>query len=84
MAKEEMVFKLQRPLMTTEKEPHVLIYNEDRSVEGFLPMTEEVFNLFPESNVDGWAEQYKIFVKGMFDRETGNVDITEITEWQDW
>ena len=83
MAKE--IFKLQRPLVSTEPQVMVMIYNEDRSKEGFLPATPEVLDLFPEEPI--WEEglqvdPYKIFVYGTF--HYGEIDIVEIAPWQDW
>lgn len=42
-----MIFKLQRPLMCTGA-PTMMIYNEDRSIEGQVPMSAEVQALFED------------------------------------
>jgi len=50
------IFKLQRPLATSEPIPQVLIYNETRSVTGQIPTTPALEGLF--------EGEYKIFVWG--------------------
>lgn len=42
------VFKFQAPLFTTEREPKIMVYNEDRSWEGQVPMTEDMSKIFAE------------------------------------
>ena len=78
-----IIFKIQRPLETNDPVEHVLIYNKDRSCEGFISMTDEIRKLFPEEPIEGVGLPHKIFVRGVINKE-GVVDITHIEGWQDW
>lgn len=70
-----MIFKLQLPLASNEDAPPALLYNEDRSILHFVPVTPEVKELF----ADG---EYKIYIKGRLKR--GTVLIDEIVGEQEW
>ena len=73
-----MIFKIQKPLFSTDGKPY-LIYNEDRSIEsnnlqvGQIP---EIDNLFTDDEV-------KIYVKGYIDRKN-NLVINRKVVGQDW
>lgn len=69
-------WKLQLPLFTSIAVPECLIYNEDRSSVGQLPVTPEIEALFPRGIV-------KIFVRGTMDK-WGVVDIKERVPDEDW
>ncbi len=78
-----MVFKLQRSIATTEDFEQALIYNEDRSIMGQMTLEDDVKKLFPEEPIEGIGFPHKIFVKGTIDPK-GVIDITEVTDYQDW
>ena len=69
-------WKIQRSLYTNADVDQVLIYNKDRSVEGQMPLTENVLRLFPEGS-------HKIFVRGVMNKN-GSIDIRAVIEDQDW
>lgn len=53
------IFKLQRPTVTSADQELMLVYNRDRSWQGQLPMTQELFTFFGDS--------YKKYVVGIGD-----------------
>lgn len=66
-------FKLQKPLFTTG-EPECYVYNENRSIELFTPLTEELLELF--------GNEHKIYVRGeVHDRV---IQVIEVVPDQDW
>ena len=67
------IFKIQRPIASSSQ--ILLIYNEDRSVYGNLPMSQELAGLM--------GTDYKIYVKGYVDDE-GMLYIEEKVEPQLW
>lgn len=67
-------FKLQRPLFTTG-EQECLVYNEDHSFQGLIPLTDELLAIFDHS--------HKIYIEGHVD-DKGILHIEDVTEWQDW
>ena len=72
------IFKIQRPIVTSDPEPKCLVYNQDRSIYGQIPLTAEVVKeLFP----NGELKQY---VRGSFDPQTGDVTLDELVGEQDW
>lgn len=79
----KIVFKLQRSIETSEDLEQVLIYNEDRSIEGQMTLTEDVLALFPDEPIEGIGVPHKIFVKGTINRK-GVVDIKSVADHQDW
>ncbi len=79
MSKAKHIFKIQLPLSTSLKIPEALIYNEDRSVMGQIPITEDLRSLFPPG-------VFKIFVTGTIDDEgalnaTGTVYQEDELDW---
>ena len=78
-----VVFKLQRSIETTHDFEQAFIYNEDRSIMGQMALTDDVKRLFPEEPIEGIGDEYKIFVKGTIDSK-GVIDITEVTDYQEW
>lgn len=78
------IFKLQRSLETNAPTDQVLIYNEDRSIVGELDLTEDIFQLFPKEPIEGIGLPHKIFVRGMVNEQTKEIDISEVAGWQDW
>lgn len=42
------IFKFQAPLFTTEREPKILVYNEDKSWTSEIAMTEDMSKIFAE------------------------------------
>ena len=70
------IWKVQRPIVTNDPEPQVLIYNEDRSRQGSVPLTAEIAQLFND-------DEYKIFIHGTI-AEDGQIEFEEPAEWQEW
>lgn len=75
VSKKVECFKLQRPLNVTSSTPMVLIYNEDRSLYGEMPLTNEVLQLMGDS--------FKIYVSGFIDSK-GVLHIEEKVGRQGW
>lgn len=65
MSKELEIFKVQRPLVGGDE---VLIYNEDRSIMGQFPPSNELLNMFDE-------DEYKIYVVGFYNDKTKQTHI---------
>lgn len=65
MSKDIEIFKVQRPLIGGDE---VLIYNEDRSVMGQFPPSNELLNMFDE-------DEYKIYVVGFYNDKTKQTHI---------
>lgn len=76
--KKSMIFKIQRPIVTDDPEPKCLIYNQDRSITGMIPFTEEIEEIIFESG------DLKRYFKGSFNPKTGQVTFGEFVEEQDW
>lgn len=57
MAKKE-VFKIQRPLMTNHAVPHVLVYNESRSVQVEFPAVGDITTYFGKGDLKVYVEGY--------------------------
>lgn len=45
MPDQKFVGKLQVPLASNEKDAPAMVYNEDRTIQFFLPMTDEILNM---------------------------------------
>ncbi len=69
-------WKLQLPLFTNVKPAECLIYNENRTKVGQIPVTPEIEALFPRGMM-------KIFVRGTMDK-WGNVNINRRVPYEDW
>ena len=65
------IFKIQRPFVGKD----FLLYNEDRSIEQFLPKTEELNELV--------GSAYKIYVKAKLE-DNGTLMIEGLADNQDW
>ncbi len=68
-----VLIKFQRPLLTSG-DKDILVYTEDRAIEGSFPPTDKLLNLFPK-------HVYKIFLWGeriqnqiTFDYQAGLAD----------
>ena len=74
--KTHKIFKVQRPLMTTEKEPKLFIYDKDRKYETFIPMrlAKDILKMM--------GNQSKKFFDGEI--EDGKVLINSTAPEQDW
>lgn len=73
-----MIFKIQKPLFSTEGQMY-LIYNKDRSVVSQsleVGAIKEIDDFFDE-------DELKIYVKGYIDKK-GNLVINRKIEEQDW
>lgn len=69
-----MIFKVQRAIDPPDAE--VLVYNEDRSIMGQFPMTEELLTWF--------GDKYKLYIEGVFNESTGRIDLIRVVEEQEW
>lgn len=69
-----MIFKIQVPVFTTLATPVALIYNEDRSIEVTVEVTDELLEF-----MDG---ELKLFAEGRV--EDGIFNIDSLAPWQDW
>ena len=73
------LWKVQKPLFSTEEAPQVLVYNEDKSYEGYVPMTDELesmFGVFPKFYVWGM-----VLSNGIVVMEGKPIPVDE---WPDW
>jgi hypothetical protein len=72
------IFKIQRPLATNWEVPKALVYNEDHSVEFFIPVDDGILEtFFVEAGMPA-----KLYVLGELKR--GEFVIDEVVEEQDW
>ena len=78
------IFKIQLPLFTNSKRPQALVYNRDKSRMGEVRITKALKDLFPKEPIAEIGTPVKIFIRGRFDPSTGEIDITEIADWQEW
>ncbi len=69
------VFKLQLPVVTTDKIIMCLAYNKSRSWQGQFPLTPSVQGLF--------ADRKKVYVKCLPDKE-GQLHLLHIVPDEDW
>lgn len=73
------VYKMQRPIGTLIPQSEILIYNEDRSIEFFLPATEELLALFWERDA-----ALRLFVLGRIVDTIFNIDeVVDDPGWDD-
>lgn len=71
------IVKIQLPLVTNEKVPMALVYNEDRSFEMMLKMSD--IDLIVRHCFDGKMKQYFLV------QVTGDeMSIHDVAPWQDW
>lgn len=70
-----MIVKVQTPLVTTEPEPRALVYNEDRSYEGWIQLTVDLLELMG-------PEPKKFFYASV--DEDGILTIAGNAPWQTW
>jgi hypothetical protein len=69
------IIKVQRPLHTTEPNPQVLVYNQDRSILQQFPFTEELQELFRD-------DVLKLYFEATLRR--GELTLVKNIEQQDW
>lgn len=69
------IFKLQRPLFMPEQQPLVLVYNQDRTWEGEIPLTPELQELF--------GDQDKVYIMAI-PSDQGQLTPLYIMGGQDW
>ena len=72
------LFKIQRPLSSSDEQgmTECLVYNEDRSIMGQIPMSKDIFELF--------GDEVKLYVKGSMSKAgTLNIDAVQ-ADWPDW
>jgi hypothetical protein len=67
-----MIFKIQLPLETDLEIPQCFVYNKDRSVQFFFPLTEDIIEV-----ADGSP---KIFIEGEYDGQTLHVHETGLED----
>jgi hypothetical protein len=72
----QQIFKVQVPIATNEPEPQALIYNEDRSKEFWMPLTQQILDF-----MDG---EFKKFVYGSVDYKHNTFTIDSDAPWQEW
>ncbi len=77
MAKE--IFKVQIPIGSNEDEPVAIVYNEDRSKDFALEITDELLDLMYD---EIGMPIFKQFFYGSDDGETFNLD--DVAPWQEW
>jgi hypothetical protein len=70
-----MIVKVQLPLASNAPKPECLVYNEDRSVEAMLPVTNEVVDLFG-------ADEVKAFFYATLKGD--NIELQGRAPWQIW
>jgi hypothetical protein len=71
-----MIVKVQLPLMTDEEVPQALIYNEDRSVQFQVPVTDHILK-----GMDG---RFKRYFEAARDEQYVNIMFHRPVEDQDW
>ena len=69
------IIKVQRPLFTTEPNPQVLVYNQDRSICQQFPFTEELQELFRD-------DVLKLYFEATI--RNGELTLVNNIEQQDW
>ena len=74
MTKTQQIFKVQLPLISTDPNAGILVYNEDRSIETIVPMDEDAKKYFTEP---------KSFHFGHMDKDGWLILVGE-APWQDW
>lgn len=74
MNKEAGIFKIQRSLFPPDAD--CLVYNEDRSVQGQFPVTKEMR--------DFMGDDMKVYVRGVWRKKDGKLEIDERLEDQNW
>lgn len=72
---ETQIFKVQRPICSSENDTPILIYNKDRSIYHQMPISQEMAKFIGTS--------YKIYVKGYINSE-GILQIVEKVGNQPW
>ena len=68
------IFKLQLPISSNYSKPAALLYNEDKSIEEFIPI-KQVKHYFA-------GAQKKIFIYG--ELIDGTLNLYDKAPWQDW
>jgi hypothetical protein len=71
------VVKVQIPIMSTEAEPMILVYNEDRSRQCFIPATDHYKRLFLYELKSFWVAEWNPEKQG-YDKFMGP------TNWHAW
>ena len=72
--KPKFIVKVQVPLESSEPDPHILIYNEDKSIFETFPMTDEMHEAFTEPKSFQFARL----------RKDGMLVLCGEAPWQDW
>lgn len=81
------IFKFQKPMGASEEDPPVLIYNEDRTIHEFRPLTEELNKLFEtDPNCVMGCKFYAIIDvdllrKPVFDGVPSGIKVVEPQNW---
>ncbi len=70
-----MIVKVQQSLATSAEQRQMLVYNEDRTVFGQFPVTQEVLAVL--------SDRPKVFFHAEVD-ETGFVQLSGEAPWQEW
>lgn len=69
-----IIFKVQMPVVTNDPNAEALLYNKERTIEGFVPITSELLHQMR-------GEKKKYFFG---DYEKGEVDLQGQAPDQDW
>lgn len=72
--KQSEIYKVQMPIETNMTQPMALVYNEMRSVDVTMPVTDSLLRFM--------AGSVKKFIRGRI--EDGNIVIDSEVPWQDW
>jgi hypothetical protein len=69
-----MIVKVQTPLASNEREPLAMIYNKDRSVEAFVPITADIKKLMKDTP--------KAFFHAKMNGD--KIELLKEAVWQNW
>jgi len=76
------ILKVQIPIVTTEPDPVILVYNQDRSIEAMLPLTPKVRRFLKGKLKSFWVAH------AVPDLKAGNgkyqICLDRPAPWQEW
>lgn len=75
----EQIFKIQRPIVSSEPESAMLLYNKDKSSVAEVPNNEHTQELFEMGE-----DEFKCFAVFDVDDELYEIKYLRRAEWQDW
>lgn len=71
-----MIVKVQIPLKSLLKFPKAMVYNQDRTFDVFMEITDELLKVM--------GDEVKMFFHADYDGETHNTILGNVAPWQDW